>query len=157
MRRQALVRPLGPYSVAGLSAKPLQATAASGRSRARSGSSSPKSFALHEAAYNAVRGDPAGALPTTSCGAPSAASTIPTARISHPDKCAATAGKRYEQSRLGWAAQTVGETCYESNGPPRRYSPTCERKYSWGSAKEDYVLPEAHTSPSASRRKSSPA
>ena len=27
----------------------------------------------------------------------------------------------------------------------RRYSPICERKYSWGTAKEDYVLPEAHT------------
>ncbi len=64
---------------------------------------------------------------------------------SHPDKCAATAGKRYQQSRLGWAAQTVGETCYESNGRPRRYATACERKYSWGSAKEDYVLPDAHT------------
>src|SRR5262249_17261353 len=49
------------------------------------------------------------------------------------------------QSRLGWAAQTVGETCYESNGRPRRYSARCERRYSWGTAREDYVLPEAHT------------
>ena len=64
---------------------------------------------------------------------------------STPDRCAATAGKRYQQSRLGWAAQTVGETCYDSNGRPRRYSAVCERKYSWGTAKEDYVLPEAHT------------
>ena len=71
---------------------------------------------------------------------------IPTARTPRtPDRCAATAGKRYQQSRLGWAAQTLGETCYESNGRPRRYSPVCERKYSWGTAKEDYVLPEAHT------------
>src|SRR5262249_38289322 len=64
---------------------------------------------------------------------------------STPDRCAATAGKRYQQSRLGWAAQTVGETCYESNGRPRRYSARCERRYSWGTAREDYVLPDAHT------------
>ena len=64
---------------------------------------------------------------------------------STPDRCAATAGKRYQQSRLGWAAQTLDETCYESNGRPRRYAGVCERKYSWGTAKEDYVLPEAHT------------
>src|SRR5207245_546208 len=64
---------------------------------------------------------------------------------STPDRCAATAGKRYQQSRLGWAAQTLGETCYESNGRPRRYSALCERRYSWGTAREDYVLPDAHT------------
>ena len=28
---------------------------------------------------------------------------------------------------------------------PHRYLTTCDRKYSWGTAKEDYVLPEAHT------------
>ena len=82
----------------------------------------------------------------TSSGAPSAASTIPTARIPRtPTSARRRAGKRYQQSRLGWAAQTVGETCYDSNGHPRRYSAVCERKYSWGTAKEDYVLPEAHT------------
>jgi len=64
---------------------------------------------------------------------------------STPDRCAATAGRRYQQSRLGWAAQTLGDTCYESNGRPRRYAVVCERKYSWGAAREDYVLPEAHT------------
>ena len=64
---------------------------------------------------------------------------------STPDRCAATAGKRYQQSRLGWAAQTLGETCYESNGRLRRYSALCGRRYSWGTAREDYVLPDAHT------------
>ena len=39
----------------------------------------------------------------------------------------------------------MDETCYESNGRPRRYAGVCERKYSWGTAKEDYDLPEAHT------------
>jgi hypothetical protein len=105
-----------------------------------------RSFALHEAAFNAVRGDPAAPLPTDIIWRTERRLNDPDCKDpSHPDKCAATAGKRYEQSRLGWAAQTVGETCYDSNGRPRRYSAVCERKYSWGSAKEDYVLPEAHT------------
>ncbi len=105
-----------------------------------------KSFALHEAAYVAVRGDPATPLPTDIVWRTERRLNDPDCKDpSHPDKCAATAGKRYQQSRLGWAAQTVGETCYDSNGRPRRYSALCERKYSWGSAKEDYVLPDAHT------------
>ena len=82
----------------------------------------------------------------TSSGAPSAASTIPTARTPRRRTAAPRPpGTRYQQSRLGWAAQTLNDNCYEVNGKPRRYSPTCERKYSWGTAKEDYVLPEAHT------------
>jgi hypothetical protein len=59
------------------------------------------------------------------------------------DTCAATARGRYEASRLGWAAQTVDAVCYDSR--QGRYLQTCERRYSWGKAKEDYVLPEAHT------------
>jgi hypothetical protein len=105
-----------------------------------------KSFALHEAAFNAVRGDPAAPLPPNIVWRTERALNDPDCKdASTPDRCAATAGKRYQQSRMGWAAQTVGETCYDSNGHPRRYSSVCERKYSWGSAKEDYVLPEAHT------------
>ena len=51
---------------------------------------------------------------------------------SHPDRCAATAGKRYQQSRLGWAAQTFNDTCYESNGQSAPLRAVCERQYSWG-------------------------
>jgi hypothetical protein len=105
-----------------------------------------KSFALHEAAFNAARGDPSAALPADIIWRTERHLNDPDCKdASTPDRCAATAGKRYQQSRLGWAAQTLGETCYESNGHPRRYSAQCERKYSWGTAKEDYVLPEAHT------------
>jgi hypothetical protein len=105
-----------------------------------------RSFALHEAAFNAARGDPAGPLPADIIWRTERQLNNPDCKDSStPDRCAATAGKRYQQSRLGWAAQTVGETCYDSNGRPRRYSTVCERKYSWGTAKEDYVLPEAHT------------
>lgn len=105
-----------------------------------------RSFALHEAAFNAVRGNPKGPLPADIVWRVERRLNDPDCKdASTPDTCAATAGARYEQSRLGWAAQTVDETCYESNGHPRRYSAVCDRKYSWGTAKEDYVLPEAHT------------
>jgi hypothetical protein len=105
-----------------------------------------KSFALHEAAFNAARGDPSTPLPADIIWRTERALNNPDCKdSSSPDRCAATAGKRYQQSRMGWASQTVGETCYDSNGRPRRYATVCERKYSWGAAKEDYVLPEAHT------------
>jgi hypothetical protein len=105
-----------------------------------------RSFALHEAAFNAARGDPSAPLPADIVWRTERALNDPDCKdASTPDRCAATAGKRYQQSRLGWAAQTLDETCYESNGRPRRYAGVCERKYSWGTAKEDYVLPEAHT------------
>src|SRR5215469_12190484 len=102
------------------------------------------SFALHEAAYNAVRGN--GALPADIVWRIERKLNDPDCKdASTPDRCAETAGPRYQQSRLGWAAQTLGDTCYDSSGKPRRYMPICERRYSWGSAKEDYVLPDAHT------------
>jgi hypothetical protein len=105
-----------------------------------------RSFAMHEAAYNAVRGNPNGPMPADIIWRTERRLNDPDCRdTSSPDTCAATARARYAQSRLGWAAQTLGETCYESNGRPRRYSVTCDRRYSWGTAKEDYVLPEAHT------------
>src|ERR1700745_4326964 len=105
-----------------------------------------RSFDLHEAAFKTVRGDPSAAPPADIIWRTERALNDPDCKDgSTPDRCAATAGKRYQQSRLGWAAQTLGETCYESNGRPRRYSALCERRSSWGTAREDYVLPEAHT------------
>jgi hypothetical protein len=105
---------------------------------------SSRSFALHEAAYNAVRGN--AALPNDIVWRTERKLNDPDCRdSSSPDKCEATAGRLYQQSRLGWAAQTVNDACYEVNGRPRRYPAVCERRYSWGSVKEDYVLPDAHT------------
>ena len=102
------------------------------------------SFALHEAAYNAVRGN--GALPPDIVWRIERKLNDPDCKdASTPDRCAETAGPRYQQSRLGWAAQTLGDTCYDNSGKPRRYMPICERRYSWGTAKEDYILPDAHT------------
>ena len=105
---------------------------------------STRSFALHEAAYNAARGK--GDLPRDVVWRTERRLNDPDCRdSSSPDRCAATAGKRYQQSRLGWAAQTLADTCYDRNSRPRRYNAQCERTYSWGKSREDYVLPEAHT------------
>jgi hypothetical protein len=107
---------------------------------------STRSFATQEAAFNAARGDPNGPLPADIIWRTERRLNDPDCKDSStPDRCAETAGKRYQQSRLGWAAQTIGDTCYDSDGRPRHYLTVCERKYSWGSAKEDYVLPDAHT------------
>jgi hypothetical protein len=103
-----------------------------------------RSYAPQEAAFNAVRGK--GDLPADIIWRTERRLNDPDCKDSStPDRCAATAGSRYQQSRYGWAAQTLNDNCYEVNGKPRRYSPTCERRYSWGTAKEDYALPEAHT------------
>jgi hypothetical protein len=105
-----------------------------------------RSFALHETAFNGVRGDPSAAPPADIIWRTERALNEPDCRdASTPDRCAATAGRRYQQSRLGWAAQSLSETCYGSNGRPARYLELCERSYSWGMATEDYVLPQAHT------------
>lgn len=64
---------------------------------------------------------------------------------STPAACLETAGRHYALSRLGWASQTLDFTCYDSNARPPHYFTTCERQYSWGTAKEDYILPDAHT------------
>ena len=71
---------------------------------------STRSFALHEAAYNAARGK--GDVPRDVVWRTERRLNDPDCRDSStPDRCAATAGKRYQQSRIGWAAQTLGDTC----------------------------------------------
>src|SRR5262245_34413081 len=61
-----------------------------------------RSFALHEAAFNAARGDPANPLPADIVWRTERALNNPDCKdASTPDRCAATAGKRYQQSRLG--------------------------------------------------------
>src|SRR5215831_7222693 len=73
-----------------------------------------KSFDLHEAAFTAARGDPSGPLPADIIWRTERRLNDPDCKDgSTPDRCAATAGKHYQQSRLGWAAQTLGHTCYD--------------------------------------------
>src|SRR5262245_8368245 len=102
------------------------------------------SFALHENAFRALKGT--GPVPPDMIWRLERRLNDPDCRdASTPDTCAATKRARYDQPRLGWAAQTLNAVCYETNARPRRYPSICERRYSWGSAKEDYVLPDAHT------------
>src|SRR5262245_48918304 len=73
-----------------------------------------KSFALHEAAFATVRGEVSAAVPANSIWRTERVLNNPDCRdASTPDRCAATAGRRYQQSRLGWAAQTVSNACYD--------------------------------------------
>ncbi|HLH90406.1 MAG TPA: hypothetical protein VKX28_18290 [Xanthobacteraceae bacterium] len=104
------------------------------------------SFAMYERAFDSVRGNPATALPDKIIWKTERRLNDPDCKDSStPNACANTARAHYETSRLGWAAQTVNFTCYDRNARPRHYMPTCDRQYSWGTAKEDYVLPDAHT------------
>jgi hypothetical protein len=106
----------------------------------------PQAFALHERAFQQLRGDPGKPLPADLIWRMERRLNDPDCKDrSSPDSCGETAGPRFQQSRLGWAAQTLAAVCYESNGNPRRYPAHCDRRYSWGTAREDYILPEAHT------------
>jgi hypothetical protein len=103
-------------------------------------------FNMHEKAFEAVRGKADSPLPANMVWRTERRLNDPDcADKSTPARCLATARKGFERSRLGWAAQTLDMVCYERNSRPFRYPTVCERQYSWGTAKEDYVLPEAHT------------
>src|ERR1700730_1874029 len=104
------------------------------------------SFEVQEKAFNAVRGAPGQPLPPNILWKVERRLNDPDCKdASTPTSCLATARPGYDKSRLGWAAQTVDVNCYDRNARPRRYMATCERQYSWGTVKEDYILPEAHT------------
>ena len=103
-------------------------------------------FNMHDKAYEAVRGKADSPLPPNMVWRTERRLNDPDcADKSTPARCLATAKKGFERSRLGWAAQTLDMVCYERNSRPFRYPTVCERQYSWGTAKEDYVLPDAHT------------
>jgi hypothetical protein len=107
------------------------------------------SFDVQEKAFNAVRGGagaPGQPLPQNILWKVERRLNDPDCKdASTPSSCLATARAGYEKSRLGWAAQTLDLNCYDRNARPRRYMTTCDRQYSWGVAKEDYILPDAHT------------
>jgi hypothetical protein len=106
----------------------------------------PSAFAMHEKAFEAARGKAGSPLPANIVWRTERRLNDPDCTDkSSPARCHATARKGFETSRLGWAAQTLESVCYERNSRPFRYMAVCERQYSWGTAKEDYVLPDAHT------------
>src|SRR5260370_27817347 len=75
-----------------------------------------RSFALHETAFNGVRGDPSSAPPADIIWRTERALHEPDCRdASTPDRCAATAGRRSSQSRLGLAAPALSATRYTRN------------------------------------------
>src|SRR3954469_20752862 len=106
----------------------------------------PTAWALHEKAFEAVRGKAESPLPANIVWRTERRLNDPDCTDkSSPGRCYDTKRAGYERSRLGWAAQTLESTCYERNSRPFRCMATCERQYSSGTAKEDYVLPDAHT------------
>src|SRR5947207_2582123 len=106
----------------------------------------PAAFALHEKAFEVARGKADSPLPANIVWRTERRLNDPDcADKSNLGRCYDTKRAGYERSRLGWAAQTLESTCYERNSRPFRYMGVCERQYSWGTAKEDYLLPDAHT------------
>jgi hypothetical protein len=106
----------------------------------------PTHFAMHEKAFLDARGKEGTALPANIVWRVERRLNDPDcADKSSPTTCANTKRAGYERSRLGWAAQTVESVCYERHSRPFRYPVVCERQYSWGTAKEDYIAPDAHT------------
>ena len=104
------------------------------------------SFEVQERAFNAVRGSPGQPLPANILWKVERRLNDPDCKDSStPDNCLATARPGFERTRLGWASQTVDLNCYDRNARPRRYVVMCDRHYSWGTAREDYILPDAHT------------
>ena len=103
------------------------------------------SFDMYERAFDAVRGNPSLPVPDKIVWKTERRLNDPDCKdASSPSACASSARKNYESSRQGWAAHTVDFTCYDRRAP-RHYLSVCDRQYSWGTAREDYVLPEAHT------------
>jgi len=106
----------------------------------------PAAWALHEKAYDAVRGKPDTPVPANIVWRTERRLNDPDCTDkSSPGRCYDTKRAGYDRSRLGWAAQTLESTCYDHHSRPFHYVGVCDRHYSWGTAKEDYILPDAHT------------
>jgi hypothetical protein len=104
------------------------------------------SFDMHEKAFAAVRGPAGQPLPPNILWKVERRLNDPDCKDpSTPTSCIETQRPGFAKSRLGWASQTVEFNCYDRNARPRHYMVTCDRQYSWGTAKEDYILPDAHT------------
>ncbi len=103
-------------------------------------------FEMHQKAFDEARGRGGGPVPANVVWRVERRLNDPDCTDkSSPEACQRTRKARYEASRLGWAAHTVDHVCYDRNSRPRRHMTVCERQYSWGTAKEDYILPDAHT------------
>jgi hypothetical protein len=103
------------------------------------------SFQLHEKAYKAVRGAPESPLPnniiqlTERCLNDPNSKEFPVA----PACAELSHGLSSEEKRIGWAAHTLSNVCYERG--KREYPITCEREHDGRMEQEDYILPQSHT------------
>ena len=133
--RLIALRPLGAAALlAGLAAS------ASGR-RSDLGGRKPVPVLQDRRSLRAARGGVRGgarragrpAAGAISSGAPSAASTIPTARTRRrPTAAPRPRASAISRARLGWAAQTARRDLLREQAPSAPLSAACERKYSWG-------------------------
>jgi hypothetical protein len=107
-----------------------------------------RSFKLHEDAFKTARGTDSDPVPSDIIQRVEQCLNDPDAR-GRPMAavCAANArGRpRSHDPRLGWAAHTHDDTCYDRAARPRRYRDSCERQAGHELTREDYILPAAHT------------
>jgi hypothetical protein len=106
-----------------------------------------RSFKLHEDAFKAVRGAQSEPVPTDIIQRVEHCLNDPDARgRSTPVACGEGARERARSQplRLGWAAHTLDDTCYDRAARPRRYRDGCERQAGRDLAREDYIVPAAH-------------
>ena len=108
-----------------------------------------KSFRLHEEAFLAVGGGKdAAVLPDI---IERIERCLNDASTSGTGAAACTANIRERsrtlEARLGWAAHTAADVCYDQSARPRRYPDFCERRFSFSAqpVRENYILPTAHT------------
>lgn len=103
-------------------------------------------FEMHERAFAAARGN-ADKIPDDIIWRIERRLNAPDCRdASTPATCAETIRneRRFETSRLGWAARTLGSLCYDRDSRPRRYPSSCVRSYGRWTVREDYIAPKAH-------------
>ena len=107
----------------------------------------PQAFALHEQAFRHVRGDADKPLPADIVWRTERRLNDPDCKDrSTPDNAARPRARATGSRGSAGRRKTLAARLLRQRAAIRAAILTqCERKYSWGTAKEDYVLPEAHT------------
>jgi hypothetical protein len=99
-----------------------------------------KPFALQEAAFRAVRGDPNSPVPADIIRRVERCLNDPDPAGEGAAACGNLDRSMPFNRQHGWAASTLDDTCYNRSAHPRRYDSSCRRD---GQA-EDYVMPASH-------------
>jgi hypothetical protein len=108
---------------------------------------SERSFRLHEDAFAAVRGAADAPLPADIIERIERCLNDPHSGGTGGGPCLVRARERSRsiEDRLGWAAHTASDICYDANARPRRYAEVCERQGGGRqTARENLILPSAH-------------